>query len=269
MEPQRLDEFLKWKPEYPEAIIGGGVLYARTKMIIYGRYKALKSMTLLGLARAIAAGQPWMGFKTPERGLKVIYLQLEIPHPLLHKRLTKMEMAWDAVSLNESVERVRKNLYVWTEPFLKLDRPEGIGTLKKYVEKIEPAVIMVDPIYKTISGNILDPNHVREVCDQVDMMLSQYEVSIVFAHHARKSAISEDSDKYDIGSDDMLGAAVFSYWADTVVKITKTGEKLNEVGLVLNFDIIRHAEDLIEPKEVVFNRDDLMFHEGERLIHVK
>ncbi|KKK91286.1 hypothetical protein LCGC14_2657860, partial [marine sediment metagenome] len=35
------------------------------------------------------------------------------------------------------------------------------------------------------------------------------------------------------------------------------------------FDIIRHAEELIEPKEVVFNREDLMFHEGERLIHVK
>jgi len=268
MEPQRLDEFLKWKPVYPEAVIGGGVLYARTKMIIYGRYKALKSMTLLGLARAIAAGQPWMGFKTPERGLKVIYLQLEIPHPLLHKRLTKMETAWDAVDTRNYVKRVRENLYVWTEPFLKLDRPEGIGTLKYYVEKLEPAVIMVDPIYKTISGNILDPNHVREVCDQVDMMLSQYEVSIVFAHHARKSAISEEN-AFDLGSDDMLGAAVFSYWADTVVKIVKTGEKGNEVGLTLNFDIIRHAEDLIEPKEVVFNRDDLMFHEGQKLIHIK
>ncbi len=268
MKPQRLDEFLKWKPNYPEAIISGGVLYARTKMIIYGRYKALKSMTLLGLGRAIAAGQPWMGFDTPKRGLRVIYLQLEIPHPLLHKRLTKMEMAWDATDVRDLAQRVRENLYVWTEPFLKLDRPEGIGTLKKYVEELQPAVVMVDPIYKTISGNILDPNHVREVCDQIDMMLSEYEVSIVFAHHARKSAISEDS-SYDLGSDDMLGAAVFSYWADTVVKITKTGEKGNEVGLTLNFDIIRHAEDLIEPKEVVFNRDDLMFHEGEKLIHVQ
>ncbi len=236
-------------------------------MIIYGRYKALKSMTLLGLARSIAAGQPWMGFKTPEAGNRVIYLQLEIPHPLLHKRLTKMETAWDAVNKAEAIRRIRENLYVWTEPFLKLDRPEGIGTLKKHVELIQPAVIMVDPIYKTISGNILDPNHVREVCDQVDMMLSEYEVSIVFAHHARKSAISEES-TFDLGSDDMLGAAVFSYWADTVIKIVKVAEVKNEVGLTLNFDIIRHAEDLIEPKEVVFNRDDLMFHEGETLISV-
>lgn len=267
MEPQRLDDFLKWKPVYPDAIIGGGVLYARTKMIIYGRYKALKSMTLLGLARAIAAGQPWMGFETPKAGSKVIYLQLEIPHPLLHKRLTKMEMAWDAVNEKQAIQRIRENLYVWTEPFLKLDRAEGIGTLKLYVEKLEPAVIMVDPIYKTISGNILDPNHVREVCDQIDIMLSEYEVSIVFAHHARKSAISEES-TFDLGSDDMLGAAVFSYWADTVVKIVKTAEKGDEIGLTLNFDIIRHAEDLIEPKEVIFNRSDLMFHEGDRIIQV-
>lgn len=268
MEPQRLDEFLKWKPNYPDAIIGGGVLYARTKMIIYGRYKTLKSMTLLGMGRCIAAGQPWMGFKTPEQGSRVIYLQLEIPHPLLHKRMTKMEMAWDAVDRKELLDRVRNNIYIWTEPLLKLDRSEGIGTIKKYVEMIEPAVVMIDPIYKTISGNILDPNHVREVCDQVDIMLSEYEVSVVFAHHARKSAISEEN-SFDLGSDDMLGAAVFSYWADTVVKIVKTGEKGNEVGLTLNFDIIRHAEDLIEPREVVFNREDLTFHVGERLISIK
>ncbi len=268
MEPQRLDEFLKWKPIYPDAIIGGGVLYARTKMIIYGRYKTLKSMTLLGMARSIAAGKPWMGFKTPEQGSRVIYLQLEIPHPLLHKRMTKMETAWDAVDRKELLDRVRNNMYIWTEPLLKLDRAEGIGTIKHYVEMIEPAVVMIDPIYKTISGNILDPNHVREVCDQVDVMLSEFEVSVVFAHHARKSAISEDS-SFDLGSDDMLGAAVFSYWADTVCKIVKTGEKGNEVGLTLNFDIIRHAEDIIEPKEVVFNRDDLTFHEGERLISIK
>ncbi len=87
MEPQRLDEFLKWEPDYPEAFIGGGVLYARTKMIIYGRYKALKSMTLLGLARALAAGQPWMGFTTPARGLRVMYLQLEIPHSVSPRSL--------------------------------------------------------------------------------------------------------------------------------------------------------------------------------------
>ena len=244
------------------------MLYAKTKMILYGRYKALKSMTLLSLGRAIAAGQPWMGFKTPVEGNKVIYLQLEIPHPLLHKRMTKMEMAWDAVEMKELMKRVRENLYVWTEPLLKLDRAEGIGTIKQHIEKIEPAVIMIDPIYKTISGNILDPNHVREVCDSVDVMLSEYDISVVFAHHARKSAISEEN-AFDLGSDDMLGAAVFSYWADTVVKITKTGERGNEVGLTLNFDIIRHAEELIEPKEVVFDRDDLTFHENERLILLK
>jgi len=96
-----------------------------------------------------------------------------------------MDTAWDAVDVRDLTKRIRENLYVWTEPFLKLDRAEGIGTLKMHVEKLEPAVVMVDPIYKTISGNILDPNHVREVCDQIDIMLSEYEVSIVFAHHAR------------------------------------------------------------------------------------
>ena len=165
------------------------------------------------------------------------------------------------------MKRVRDNLWVWTEPFLKLDTPVGIGTIKQYVEEIKPAVIMIDPIYKTLSGNILDPNHVRALCDNIDVMLSELEVSIVLAHHARKSAISEESD-FDIGSDDMLGAAVFSYWADTVVKVVKTGEKGNEVGLTLNFDVIRHAEDIIEPREVIFDREDLLFHEGGKLINV-
>ena len=267
MEPRQLGEFLRWKPIYPTPFISGGILYPRNRLMLYGRYKALKSMMFLALGRALACGQSWMGFDTPKEGIRVLYLQLEIPELLLHKRMARMELGWSATGSKRMGEMLRENFYVWTEPYMKLDHEPGIAALRQRIEAIRPAAILIDPVYKIISGNILDPNHIRQFCDNIDVLLGDYELSVLLAHHARKSAISEDS-SYDLGSDDMLGAAVFSYWADTVIKIAKTGEKNNQIGLQLNFDVIRHAEEEIEPKAIVFDREDLMFREGGQLVSI-
>ena len=76
--PQSLQTILSQPPNYPRALIGGGLLFASTKMIIYGRYKSLKSMLGLDMAFSLASGTSWLGFDPPKDGSKVLYLQLEI-----------------------------------------------------------------------------------------------------------------------------------------------------------------------------------------------
>lgn len=254
MKPQRFDEFLDWRPTYPAAIIGDGVLYAESRLILYGRYKAWKSMLLANMMMAIAnAPGEWLGFKTEAPGGSVVYLQLEVPHPLLHKRMTKM---WDAFSAVHGGDG-RTKMYVWTEPYFKLDRPEGPNTLREYLRELgNVRVLIIDPVYKAMSENMLNPNNVRDLADNLDKLMAEFGISIILGHHARKSAMVDISDM-DLGSDDMLGAAVFSYWADTIVRTTKKGERDGIVTLELNFDVIRHAEEEIPVKEVQVNRKDL------------
>ena len=60
------------------------------------------------------------------------------------------------------------------------------------------------------------------------------------------------------GSDDMLGSAVFSWWADTVLRLQRKEEKNGQVALTLNCDVTRYAEDELESKELVFDRKTML-----------
>lgn len=230
MEPQTLGEFLAWEPNFPEAILGQGILYAGTKAIVYGKYKSLKSMLVQHLGLCISRGQPWLGIDTPKDGATVLYLQLEIPHPLLKRRIMKMSRgsSW-----------TRKPIVFWTEHFLKLDTPLGMMKLEKYLNQFQPNVLIIDPVYKILSGNILDAHAIQTLLDNMDKLIEKYGIAIVFVSHTRKPMKDAEA---GWGSDDLFGSMFFSAWADSVIMIERGDKKLR-----VKFDVIRHAEGDIEP----------------------
>jgi len=264
VEPQKLGDFLKWEPHYPEAIIGEGVLHVQNKLIIYGREGIGKSMLAMNLDMSLVGGQPWARFDTKGEH-RAVYLQMEIPHPLLHKRLMKMYNAWK-VLYGDKNGNMLDRLYVWTEPFLKLDDPVGYKILRLQLEKVRPTILIIDPLYKALSGNILDPNSARAFVDSMDALIMEFEFSLILIHHTRKGKIDEETDLNP--NEDMLGSAVFSWWADTIVKVIKKGEKDRKVLLQLSFDKVRHAEDVVTVREVILDREDLMFYDAEKTIIV-
>lgn len=220
-------------------------------------------MQALNLSLSLVSELPWVGFPITGQH-KVLYLQMEIPHPLLHKRMSQMYRGWTDLYPNGA--SIKDKFYVWTEPFLKLDTPIGFRLLDGVLDRLRPTVVLIDPLYKALTGNILDPNSVRIFVDSLDGLIAKYEFSLVLFHHTRKGTLDEQA---DLGTtEDMLGSAVFSWWADTIIKVTKKGEKDRKVRLQLNFDVVRHAEDLIEPREVIFDRSDLMFYLAENVIQV-
>jgi len=244
-EPQTLEEILSQPPDYPKALVSGGLLYAQTKMVVYGRYKALKSMLGLDLAFSLASGQDWVGFNTPAEGTKVIYLQLEIPYGLLRRRLEK---TWNH---RQEQQHIQQQPMFWTQHWLKLDQQAGFNLLEHFVKKHRPDVLIIDPLYKIISGNLLAAVDVQRVIDQIDVLMGRYNLSVIIISHTRKGI----ADMGEWGSDDLLGSVFLSAWADTVVKI----ERRSDERVVIKFDVVRHAEEELEQREVVFNRDSLTF----------
>jgi len=244
VEPQTLGEFLAWTPNYPDAVLDKGLMYSGTKTILYGRYKSMKSVLLQKLCLAIANGEPWLGFNTPAGGLKVFYLQLEIPHPLLKKRMVKMTQGRDTVS----------ELVVWTEMTLKLDNSQGLAKLEKQLTIYKPDVLVIDPLYKVMTGNITDNHDLTTLMDIVDVLISKYGVTVLLASHTRKSAIGKDGKEQareGEGSDDLIGGVLLSAWADSIIYVKREKRKLT-----VNFDVVRHAEVELEPI-VVDVTDDL------------
>lgn len=262
MEPQELQEFLDWAPTHPEPLIGSGLLYSQGKGILYGRYKTFKSMMAMNAALAIADGRPFIGFDTPEHGAKVLYLQLEMPHPLLHKRQVKL---WSAWSEDNKDYRTQKQVFYWTEPFLKLNKGDGLSVLQRQITTIKPAVVIIDPIYKIMAGGLRDSDQVGALLDNLDKLIADHQVAFFLVGHTRKSAFEEEA---EWGSDDLIGSVLFSAWADTIIKVSKKGGKDNKDLLQVNFDVVRNAEDVIEPKEVLFDREKLMFRSTEMVITV-
>ena len=224
-----------WKPDYPKAILGNGILYAGTKAIVYGKYKSMKSMLVQRLCLSITSGVPWLGFQTPSEGVSVLYLQLEIPHPILQDRI---------LTMTNGIDTTKKEMLVWTEHYLKLDLPQGFERVKGYLEKYQPDVLIIDPIYKVISADLTRPHAVQIFIDNIDRLLSDYPITVLLVSHSVKPQQSKD-DKLppDVwGSDDMLGTTLFSAWADSVIKVERKDPELR-----VKFEVIRHAKVEIRP----------------------
>ena len=232
MEPQTLSEFLDWEPEYEEAILGKGILYAGTKAIVYGRYKSMKSMLVQRLGLDVANGTPWLGIETPPKGLPVLYLQLELPHARLQKRV---------IAMSNGQRWTKEPIVFWTEHFLKLDTPLGMAKLDSHLNRWRPRLLIIDPVYKVLSGDILDAHSIQVLLDNMDKVIEKYMCSIILVSHTRKP-IKDMDNGGGRSSDDLLGSVFFSAWADSVIKVEKGDGKLR-----VNFDVIRHAEEDIEP----------------------
>lgn len=219
--------------------------------MIYGKYKSFKSMIAKHLGLCLAAGNPWLGFDTSQSGLTVMYLQLELGEQLLQDRMKTL--------CNGTGKRTQEHFYVWTEPFLKLDRPEGLAHLEQHVSEVQPDVLIIDPVYKIMS-NVLEARSAQLVIDAMDQLIDRHNLSIILIHHTRKDKLDDDDTPIPVGSDDMYGPVVFSWWADTILRVTrKGGLKGNREIVKVNFDIVRHAKVELEPKEVIIDKTDLSF----------
>lgn len=228
MKSQELDEILTENFPYQEALVGNGILYAGTKMILYGKYKTMKSMLSTKLGLCVSGGQPWLGFDTPEKGGVVLYVQLEIPKRMMQKRLRVM--AQNCTLL--------KPFRIWTTHFMKLDSVVGFSELEQEVEEVRPQLLIIDPVYKIMTGDMLSANAIQGLLDNVDKLMGRYDgMSVVLVSHTRKGVFEE------FGSDDLIGSVIFSAWADTVVKV----ERKEKGELIVKFEIVRHATADIEP----------------------
>ena len=235
--PIELDEFKLWVPPRLIPVISDGIMYAGSRVILFGRYKSLKSMLAMQLCLSLSRGEDWLGFQTTQS--KVMYLQLEVPPPQLHNRIMKMTRHLNGTP--------HENLWLWYESSLKLDTLQGANTLAARLNEFKPDVLVIDPVYKVVT----DTNAVTAFIDQIDTLKDKFQLSILLVHHPRKG---EKGSEWG-NSDDMLGDSKFLNWADTVIRV----ERLSHTQIEVSFDVARHAENELPRKLYELNPIDLSF----------
>jgi len=244
-------ELIQWTPPVHRCIIGNNILIDRGTMMIYGKEETWKSMLIgLDLTFKIANGKDWLGYKTTPSPVYVF--QTEIPQAPLRDRMIKY---MNGNKLNSS------QIWYGSELYLKIDKGWGFSELEKEIARTQPKVLVVDPIFSSMSGNLIDDYDVGLFLDRLDMLRSKYNVAVILIHHSRIAEHSE-GETYHYGTDEIFGSSRFPRWMDTIIHITKVNDSssTNLVNLHLNFEKTRHSEFKIPDINVVVNRNNLTFN---------
>jgi len=64
--------------------------------------------------------------------------------------------------------------------------------------------LVVDALYKVVSGHLVDEYDMRQFVDQMDILIKQFGIAIIIVHHPRKQQLYEGQ-IIDMGGEDSLG----------------------------------------------------------------
>ena len=217
-EMENMGYFLTHVPELPEQLIEG-VLRCGHKMLIAGASKAGKSFLLLELCIALSEGLPWLGF--PCRKSKVLYINLEIDPASCVRRVLKI---YEAMGITpEHAE----DLVVWNLRGKAIPLDKLVPVLLKRMQGQGFDAVILDPIYKVITGDENTASDMAYFTNQFDKICAETGASVIYCHHHSKGA--QGSKK---SQDRASGSGVFARDPDAVldmIELTLTDDLKNNV----------------------------------------
>lgn len=218
-------------------------------MILYGRWGSFKSMLGgIDLGFKAAFGKDWLGL--PTAGFSTYYLQIEVTEYMMQQRVIKYMEGNNLLP----TQRFRIN----TAPWYKIggDNKNELGIELQYWK---PDVLVIDPIYKVLRGDISSAVDVQRFLDEIDLIKEKYKVAVILIGHIRKPPNDETGNPVTNASmqHDLMGSSFYGDWADTMISMNITDEEADYSSISINFEKHRHSQILIPPRELIVNRNSL------------
>lgn len=175
---EALSEY-KSPPVLPEELIVG-ILRRGHKMLISGSSKAGKSFLLMELCIAIAEGIPWLGFQVKQG--RVMYVNLEIDPASCVVRFFKI---YDALGIQM---KHTDDIVIWNLRGHAVPLDQLVPKLIRRVRDQHFDAIVIDPIYKVITGDENNASEMGAFCNQFDKICTETGCSTIYCHHHSKGA---------------------------------------------------------------------------------
>ena len=219
-------------------------------MAIYGRAGTLKSWLSLEQAFALATGQMWLAYPCIES--RVLIMQAEVTESNYIERL---------IAYSRNVNGLMPdNIWMDNDLTMDLSGTEGMNLLENDIEEVSPDVIIIDCLYKIVSGSVSNEIDLKKVIANVDRIRQAYGTAFVFIHHPRKDQSSEKEDHIDKGFEEMLTSSIFGDWLETIIKVTSVPPNQDQPDTIrLDFQKLKNARQFVSPIQVRFNRDRAQF----------
>ncbi len=241
------NELLAWRPPSQEYIITNDILLDQGTLGIYAAEGAWKSMLAIDMMYRIATGKSWFGFDTIAS--PVYYFQSEIPQRPLQKRSIKYQLGNQITT---------DNCWLATDLYEKVDKGWGATLMERELDRTNPKVLIIDPLYNSTSTKLVDDYEVGLLLDRFNQWRKKYKCAIILIHHNRQEEHSE-GESYHYGTEEWFGSSRFKRWLDTMIYVKLVNDDENVVDLKLTFEKTRHTESKIQPIEIQARRSDLTF----------
>ena len=174
-----LDDYKDNPPKLPDELIKG-VLRCGHKMLISGSSKAGKSFLLMELCIALAEGKPWLGF--PCKQGRVLYVNLEIDPASCINRFMKI---YEALHLPR---KHMDNIVIWNLRGFAVPLDRLVPKLIRRVKDSGYSAVIIDPIYKVITGDENNASDMAAFCNQFDKICAETGCATIYCHHHSKGA---------------------------------------------------------------------------------
>lgn len=166
---------LKNPPKLADELIKG-VLRCGHKMLISGSSKAGKSFLLMELCIAISKGGKWLGFEC-KKG-RVLYVNLEIDRESCLNRFAAIYTA-----LGVEPDKKDSGLDIWNLRGKALPLDKLVPKLLRRMRNRAYDAVIIDPIYKVITGDENNASEMAAFCNQFDKICSETGCAAIYCHH--------------------------------------------------------------------------------------
>ena len=203
----------------PELI--SGVLRQGHKMLVTGPSKAGKTFALMELCVSIAEGTSWLGFKCAKG--KVLFVNLEVD------RASCLHRFHDVYRCTGTQPNNLHNIDIWNLRGRSVPMDKLAPKLIRRAAKKNYTAIIVDPIYKVITGDENSADQMAHFCNQFDKVCTELGCAVIYCHHHSKGGQGGKK-----SMDRASGAGVFARDPDALVDLTE---------LELNENIIKQVKN--------------------------
>ena len=247
-DPENLESVWDHMPELSPCLIDG-VLRQGHKMLIAGPSKAGKSFLQTELCIAIAEGRSWLGWGCAKGRVMYVNLELDAASCLHRFRDVYGALGWEPRNL--------KNIDIWNLRGKSVPMDRLAPKLIRRAAKKDYIAIIIDPIYKVITGDENSADQMAAFCNQFDKICTELGTAVIYCHHHSKGAQGGKR-----SMDRASGSGVFARDPDALldlIELDVTPELMAQQESAMVCDTcIRYLNNLFEDWEDDVSQDDML-----------
>lgn len=178
-DPEALESVWDSLPELSPVLIDD-ILRQGHKMLLAGPSKAGKSFALIELSIAIAEGRKWLNWHCTKG--RVLYVNLELDRAsCLHRFRDVYEaLGWQPDHI--------ENIDIWNLRGKSIPMDKLAPKLIRRSAKKNYIAVIIDPIYKIITGDENSADQMARFCNQFDLVCTELGTAVIYCHHHSKGS---------------------------------------------------------------------------------